>query len=34
MVMSNKILSRGTQLTQIQWYEKEQKKINSKIPYH
>ena len=23
MVMSNKILSRGTQLAQTQWYEKE-----------
>ena len=26
MVMSNKILSSGTQLAQTQWYEKEYKK--------
>ena len=26
MVMSKKILSRGTQLAQTQWYKKEQKK--------
>ena len=31
MVMSNKTLSRGTQLAQIQCYEKKYKKIKSKI---
>ena len=31
MVISNKILSMGSQLAQTQWYEKEQNKRNSKI---